>query len=62
MPINFGEMARVNLAADEALHHILAKRYDTPDMYAEISKIDDLRVAKIVIRRLLDKLNGVEGL
>lgn len=30
--------------------------YDTFDQYCEVSKITDLGVAKMVIKRLLDKL------
>lgn len=57
MPINFTKAAQINRVADEALKNILSKRDDTPDMYAEINKIDDLEVAKIVIRRLMEKIN-----
>lgn len=57
MPINFAKAAQINRVADETLKNILSKRDDTPDMYAEINKIDDLEVAKIVIRRLMEKIN-----
>ena len=57
MPINFVKATHINRVAEEALNNILSKRDDIPDMYVEINKIDDLKVAKIVIRRLMEKVN-----
>ena len=55
--IDFAEKARINKEADKALNEILSKNYDTFDQYIEVSKITDLDVAKVIIKRLLDKLN-----
>ncbi len=55
--INFKEKARIAKEADNTLDTILSKKYDTFDQYKEVSKIDDLEVAKVIIKRLLDKLN-----
>lgn len=54
--IDFTEKVRINEEADKTLKTILSKRYDTFDQYCEVSKITDLEVAKMVIKRLLDKL------
>lgn len=54
--IDFTEKVRINEEADKTLEAILSKRYDTFDQYCEVSKITDLEVAKMVIKRLLDKL------
>lgn len=54
--IDFTEKVRINKEADKTLEAILSKRYDTFDLYSEVSKITDLEVAKMVIKRLLDKL------
>jgi bifunctional DNase/RNase len=54
--IDFKEKARITREADEAVERILSARYDTFDMYAEVSKLEDLEVAKVVIKRLLDKI------
>lgn len=54
--IDFTKKVRVNEEADKTLETILSKRYDTFDQYCEVSKITDLEVAKMVIKRLLDKL------
>lgn len=55
--IDFEERARVNKEADEALDNILGKRYDNFEQYEEVSNIQDVEVAKVIIKRLLDKLN-----
>lgn len=55
--IDFKEKAKITKEADETLENILSKSYDTFDQYSEVSKIEKLEVAKIVIKRLLDKLN-----
>lgn len=47
MPINFTKAAQINRVADEALKNILSKRDDTPDMYAEINKIDEIGRAHV---------------
>ena len=57
--IDFKEKARISNEADKALETILSKRYDTFDQYEEVSKINDLEVAKVVIKRLLDKVNSI---
>ena len=54
--IDFTEKVRINKEADKTLEASLSKRYDTFDLYSEVSKITDLEVAKMVIKRLLDKL------
>lgn len=54
--IDFAEKARINKKADATLEEILSKKYDTFDMWEEVSKIDDVEVAKVIIKRLLDKL------
>lgn len=55
--IDFKEKARITKKADETLDHILSKRYDTFEQYEEVSKITDIEVAKVIIKRLLDKVN-----
>lgn len=54
---DFAEKARITQEADNALETILSKDYDTFDQYEEVSKLTDLEVAKVIIKRLLDKLN-----
>lgn len=56
--IDFAEKVRVSQEADRTLETILSKRYDNFDQYEEVNKIMDLKVAKVVIKRLLDKLNS----
>ena len=55
--IDFKEKVRINKEADETLNNILSKQYDDFDQYHEVSKITDLAVAKVIIKRLLDKIN-----
>lgn len=55
--IDFAEKVRISKEADEAVDNILSKSYDTFEQYVEVNKITDLEVAKVVIKRLLDKLN-----
>lgn len=54
--IDFKEKARINTEANETLERVLSKKYDNFDQYEEVSKIKDIEVAKIIIKRLLDKL------
>ena len=60
--LDFKEIARVNRAADETLENILSKDYYSFDQYAEVSKISDLEVAKVIIKRLLDKVAENENI
>lgn len=55
--IDFTEKARISKEADKTLTTILSKRYDTFEQYEEVSKITNIDVAKVIIKRLLDKLN-----
>lgn len=55
--IDFKKAARVTQEADATLKNILSKQYDNFDQYTEVNKIEDLDVAKMVIKRLLDKVN-----
>lgn len=55
--IDFVEKARITKQADDTLETILSKKYDNFDQYQEVSKITDLEVAKVIIKRLLDKVN-----
>lgn len=55
--IDFKEKARISKEANTTLDNILSKKYDTFEQYEEVSKITDIEVAKIIIKRLLDKLN-----
>lgn len=55
--IDFAEKARISKEADETLSNILSKSYDNFDQYEEVSKITDIEVAKVVIKRLLDKID-----
>lgn len=55
--VDFKEKARISKEADATLDNILSKRYDTFEQYEEVSKITDIEVAKIIIKRLLDKVN-----
>lgn len=54
---DFEKVARQTKDADDTLANILSKRYENFEQYEEVSKIDDLEVAKIIIKRLLDKLH-----
>ena len=47
------EKARVAKIADATLITILEKEHYNFDQYAEVSKITDLEVAKLIIKRLL---------
>lgn len=55
--IDFKEKARINREADETLNTILSKNHDNFEQYEEVSKITDIEVAKVIIKRLLDKVN-----
>lgn len=55
--IDFKEKARITYEADNTLERILSKQYDNFDQYEEVSKISNIEVAKVIIKRLLDKLN-----
>lgn len=55
--IDFKKKMEEVLAATEAVNNILSKRYDNFDQYEEVNKIEDLSVAKLVIKRLLDEIN-----
>ena len=54
---DFAEKARITQEADDALEMILSKQYDIDSQYKEVSKLTDLDVAKVIIKRLLVKLN-----
>lgn len=54
--IDFKEKARISKEANDVTENILSKKYDTFEQYEEVGKITDLEVAKVVIKRLLDKL------
>lgn len=51
------EKAALAQKADDTFEAILSSRYDNFDQYDEVNKIDSLEVAKLVIKRLLDKLH-----
>jgi len=53
---DIAEHARKTAEADETLERILAKEYYNFNQYAETDTITDLGVAKIIIKRLLDKV------
>lgn len=55
--IDFAEKARITQLADDTLEKILSKSYDNFEQYEEVSKITELEVAKIIIKRLLDKVD-----
>ena len=55
--IDFVEKARITKEAEETLKCILGKEYNNFDQYEEVGKIKDLEVAKLIIKRLLDKIN-----
>ena len=55
--IDFKEKARLTNKADSTLSEILSRRYDTFEQHEEVNKITDLEVAKLIIKRLLDKVN-----
>ena len=55
--IDFEKKIKIAREADKYLEEILGKQYDNFEQYAAVSKIDDLEVAKIIIKRLLDKVN-----
>lgn len=55
--IDFAEKARITKAAEDTLKDILSKNYDNFDQYQEVSKITELEVAKMIIKRLLDKMD-----
>lgn len=51
------ERARINKDADEKLADILSKRRDNFEQYEAVSQIEDIEVAKVIIKRLLDKIS-----
>ena len=55
--IDFKEKVRIDKEADKTLNSILSKQYDSFEQYREVSKITELEVAKVIIKRLLDKIN-----
>ena len=55
--IDFKEKVRIDKEADNTLNNILSKQYDSFEQYREVSKITELEVAKVIIKRLLDKIN-----
>lgn len=55
--IDFVEKVRVQKDAEKTLDNILSKRYENFEQYEEVTKIKDIEVAKIIIKRLLDKIN-----
>ena len=55
--IDFEKKVKINKKADKILKEIDSKQYDNFEQYEEVSKIDDLEVAKVIIKRLLDKIN-----
>ena len=55
--IDFTEKVKKTKEADETLNKILNKNYDTFEQYEEVSKITDIEVAKVIIKRLLDKIS-----
>ncbi len=55
--VDFEKKIKIAREADKKLEEILGKQYDNFEQYAAVSKIDDLEVAKIIIKRLLDKVN-----
>lgn len=59
--LDFRKQMRINGEADEIVKDILAKREYTVDQNKVISAIEDLAVAKEVIRRLLDKVNVLDN-
>lgn len=59
--IDFAENARVVQTAQETLNSILAKNYNDFSQYEEVNKIDDIMVSKMVIKRLLDRVNELNG-
>lgn len=56
--IDFERTGKITQEADETVADILNKRYDNFDQYQRVAEIQDLDVAKLVIKRLLDRLNG----
>jgi len=50
-------MGEIIQEADEKLKNILSKSYNNFEQYEEVNKINDIEVAKLIIKRLLDKLN-----
>ena len=56
--IDFERAGKITQEADETVADILSKRYDNFDQYQRVAEIQDLDVAKLVIKRLLDRLNG----
>lgn len=56
--IDFERAGKITQEADDTLEDILSKRYDNFDQYQRVAEIQDLDVAKLVIKRLLDRLNG----
>lgn len=53
--IDFSSRVKITSEADKALANILAARYENLDQYSLVSDINDLEVAKVVIKRLLDE-------
>lgn len=53
----FAEKARIAQESDKTLETILSRSYNNFDQYEEVNNIMDLDVAKVIIKRLLDKIN-----
>lgn len=53
--IDFRERAELNKKANIVLERILDKD-DTLELYKEISEITDIKVAQVVIRKLVEKV------
>lgn len=54
--IDFKKKTEQAKEADKILKEIYSKRHDNFDQYEAVSKISDLEVAKVIIKRLLDKI------
>lgn len=55
--LNFAKQAQITQKANEMMDSILAKQDDMFNRNKAINSIEDLAVAKEVIKRLLDKIN-----
>lgn len=58
--IYYAEIARLNIEGQACLDDILSQRYNNFDQYLKVNDIADLEIAKVVIKRLLDKVKDLE--
>lgn len=54
--MDFKEKARISKETNEVIKSILSKKQDTFELIEEVDMITDLEVAKMVIKRLISRV------